>query len=113
MEIIEGRRGGKKAADGGHPCVCPESVASCFSASSENVSAMSRRQALSSGFEVDWASLTHSAAYRRYSMAENGGTDPSGDPAVKSAPRQLVHYTFLTKLLKNEVPDHDVAPSGG
>jgi hypothetical protein len=23
-------------------------------------------------------------------MAENGGTDPSGDPAVKSAPRQLV-----------------------
>ncbi|MGC1642696.1 MAG: hypothetical protein WA781_18990, partial [Pseudolabrys sp.] len=44
-EIIEGRRGGKKAADGGHRVRVPGSVASCFSAS-ENVSTISKETSL-------------------------------------------------------------------
>src|SRR4029434_9607144 len=47
---------------------------SFLSASSRKVSAISRSRALSIGSSTRWARRTHSAAYRRQSTTENGGT---------------------------------------
>ena len=103
MKIVGGRRGEKKATHSrGLNVSFPDyrdPFVSLLPANPENVSAISRRRALSTGSE-------HSTAYRRESMVENGGTHFSPDAAVN----QRLDIWFPTNFSHKVVEERSSSP---
>jgi hypothetical protein len=95
-------------SSGGAACLI-----SFLSASSRNVSAMSRSRALSPGSATCCANLTHSAAYRRYRRRKKTATNPPRHAEVEVAFGSNGSPQFpITKLLKNKVPKIGVTFAG-